>query len=41
MRFSGEIVSQSLQASPIKTIESLWQNGRPNFEDGEEANALP
>jgi hypothetical protein len=40
MRFWGGIVSPSLQASSIKTIESLWQNDRPNFEDGEEANAL-
>jgi len=40
MRFWGEIVSPSLQASPIKTIESLWPNGLPNFEDGKEANAF-
>jgi hypothetical protein len=40
MRFWGEIVSPSLQASPIKTIESLWPDGLPTFEDGEEANAF-
>jgi hypothetical protein len=40
MRFWGEIVSPSLQASPIKTIESLWLNGLPTFEDGNEANAF-
>ena len=40
MRFWGEIVSPSLKASPIKTIESLWQNGLPTFKDGEEANAF-
>ena len=40
MRFWGEIVSPSLQASPIKTIESLWPNGLPNFEDRKEANAF-
>lgn len=40
MRFWGEIVSPSLQASPIKTIESLWPNGLPTFEDGNEANAF-
>ncbi len=40
MRFWGEIVSPSLQASPIKTIESFWPNGLPTFEDGEEANAF-
>jgi hypothetical protein len=40
MRFWGEIVSPSLKASPIKTIESLWPNGLPTFKDGEEANAF-
>jgi hypothetical protein len=40
MRFWGEIVSPSLQGSPIKTIESLWANGLPTFEDGKEANAF-
>lgn len=40
MRFWGETVSPSLQASPIKTIESLWPNGLPTFEDGKEANAF-
>jgi hypothetical protein len=40
MRFWGEIVSPSLQASPIKTIESFWPNGLPTFEDGKEANAF-
>jgi hypothetical protein len=40
MRFWGEIVSPSLQASPIKTIESFWPNGLPTFKDGAEANAL-
>ena len=40
MRFWGEIVSPSLQASPIKTIESLWPSGLPTFEDGKEANAF-
>jgi hypothetical protein len=39
-RFWGEIVSPSLQASPIKTIESFWPNGLPTFEDGKEANAF-
>lgn len=40
MRFWGEIVSPSLQASPIKTIENLWPNGLPTFDDGGEANAF-
>ena len=40
MRFWGEIVSPSPQTSPIKTIESLWPNGLPTFEDGNEANAF-
>ena len=40
MRFWGEIVSPSLQASPIKTIESLWPNGLPTFNNGDEANAF-
>ncbi len=40
MRFWGEIVSPSLKASPIKTIESFWPNGLPTFNDGEEANAF-
>jgi hypothetical protein len=40
MRFWGEIVSPSLQASPIKTIESFWPNGLPTFEDDKEANAF-
>jgi hypothetical protein len=40
MRFWGEIVSPSLQASPIKTIESLWRNGLPTFNNGDEANAF-
>jgi hypothetical protein len=40
MRFWGEIVSPSLQTSPIKTIEGLWPNGLPTFEDGNEANAF-
>ncbi len=40
MRFWGEIVSPSLQASPIKTIESFWPHGLPTFDDGEEANAF-
>lgn len=40
MRFWGEIVSPSLQASPINTIESLWPSGLPTFEGGEEANAF-
>jgi hypothetical protein len=40
MRFWGEIISPSLQASPIKTIESLWPDGLPTFDDGKEANAF-
>jgi hypothetical protein len=40
MRFWGEIVSPSLQSSPIKTIESFWPNGLPTFEDSGEANAF-
>ena len=40
MRFWGEIVSPSFKASPIKTIEGLWPNGLPTFEDGAEANAF-
>jgi hypothetical protein len=40
MRFWGEIVSPSLEASPVKTIESLWPTGLPTFEDGKEANAF-
>ena len=40
MRFWGEIVSPSLQASPIKTIESFWPNGLPTFRDGAETNAF-
>lgn len=40
MRFWGEIVSPSLQASPIKTIESFWPNGLPTFGNADEANAF-
>ena len=40
MRFWGEIVSPSLQASPIKTIESLWPRGLPTFDNAAEANAF-
>lgn len=40
MQFWGEIVSPSLQASPIKTIQSLWPNGLPTFGDSEEANTF-
>lgn len=40
MRFWGEIVSPLLQASPIKTIESLWPSGLPTFNNGDEANAF-
>jgi hypothetical protein len=40
MRFWGEIVSPSFQASPIKTIESFWPNGLPTFDNGDEANAF-
>lgn len=40
MRFWGEIVSPSLQTSPIKTIRSLWPNGLPTFGDSEEANTF-
>ena len=40
MRFWGEIVSPSFKASPLKTIESLWPDGLPTFEDGTEANAF-
>jgi hypothetical protein len=40
MRFWGEIVSPSLQASPIKTIESLWPSGLPPFNNRDEANAF-
>ena len=40
MRFWGEIVSPSFQASPIKTIESLWPNGLPTFGKGGEAKAF-
>jgi hypothetical protein len=36
MRFRGEIVSPSRQASSIKTIESLWPNGLPTFDNGSE-----
>jgi hypothetical protein len=38
MRFWGEIVSPSLQVSPIKTISSLWPDGLPTIENGDEAN---
>jgi len=37
----GELRQAGAVAAPIETIENLWQNGRPNFEDGDEANALP
>src|SRR5262245_52061294 len=40
MRFWGEIVSPSLRASPIKTIESFWPNGLPAFGDAAQANAF-
>jgi hypothetical protein len=40
MRFWGEIVSPSLQASPVKTIESFWPTGLPTFNNGAEANAF-
>lgn len=38
MRFWGEIVSPSLNVSPVKTISSLWPDGLPTFENGDEAN---
>jgi hypothetical protein len=38
MRFWGEIISPSLQVSPVKTISSLWPDGLPTFEHGDEAN---
>jgi hypothetical protein len=38
MRFWGEIVSPSLKASPIATIQSLWPNGLPEFASEREAN---
>ena len=40
MRFWGEIVSPSLQASPTKTIESFWPEGLPIFDNAEEANGF-
>src|SRR6266699_6921424 len=40
MRFWGEIVSPSLQASPVKTIESFWPTGLPTFNNSAEANAF-
>lgn len=40
MRFWGEIVSPSIEASPIKTTERLWPNGLPTFEDGKGTNAF-
>lgn len=38
MRFWGEIVSPSLKASPIATIQGLWPAGLPGFENEREAN---
>ncbi len=38
MRFWGEIASPSLQVSPVKTISSLWPDGLPTFENGDETN---
>jgi hypothetical protein len=38
MRFWGEIVSPSLKASPIATIQGLWPNGLPEFASEREAN---
>ncbi|MBM3950259.1 MAG: hypothetical protein FJ311_02255 [Rhodospirillales bacterium] len=38
MRFWGEIVSPSLKASPIATIQGLWPGGLPEFESEREAN---
>jgi len=38
MRLWGEIVSPRWDASPIKTIESLWPEGLPTFESTDEAN---
>jgi hypothetical protein len=40
MRFWGEVISPSLQMSPIKAIESLWPDGLPTFENGEDANVF-
>ena len=40
VRFWGEIVSPSLQASPIKTIESFWPHGLPTFDNAEAANGF-
>jgi len=40
MRFWGEIVSPSLQASPVKTIETFWPTGLPTFKNSAEANAF-
>jgi hypothetical protein len=40
MRFWGEIVSPFFQASPIKTIESLWPKGLPTFDNADKANAF-
>ena len=36
MRFWGEIVSPSFDASPVKTIQSLWPEGLPRFESADE-----
>ncbi len=33
MRFLGEIASPDLAVSPMKTIESFWPKGLPEFED--------
>jgi hypothetical protein len=33
MRFLGEIASPDFAASPMKTIESFWSEGLPEFED--------
>ena len=38
MRFWGDIVSPSLNTSPIKTVKSLWPDGLPTFETADEAN---
>jgi hypothetical protein len=40
MRMWGEIVSPSLEVSPVKTIEALWPDGLPAFDDAAEANAF-
>lgn len=38
MRFWGEIVGPSLKVSPVATVQGLWPDGLPEFENECEAN---